>query len=82
MFAIKTYTWATENVSAGKGMDRNLSEAAVTCVVAPKIASGSDCSIERLQVLKMQGRRGFFDLETWPTIPFGSLNIIYFLIKS
>lgn len=82
MFAIRTYTRATENVSAGKGMNRDLSEAAETCVVAPEIAGGSDCSVERLQVLKMQGRRGFFDLETWPTIPFGNLNIIYFLVKS
>lgn len=82
MLAIRTYTRGTEHVSAGKRMNRGLSEAAVTCVVALKIARGSDCPIESLHVLKMQGRRGFFNLETWPSIIFGYLNIIYFLVKS
>lgn len=63
-------------------MDRDLSEAAVTCVVALKIARGSDGPVESLHVLKMQVRRGFFDLESWPSIVFGYLNIIYFLVKS
>lgn len=63
-------------------MDRDFSEAAVTCIVALKIARGSDSSIESLHVIKMQVRGGFFDLETWPSIVFGYLNIIYFMVKS
>lgn len=64
-------------------MDRNLAEATVTCVVAPKIASGSDFPIELLYVLKMQqDRRGFFDLESWPRVVLKILNISYFLLKS
>lgn len=81
VFAIGTYTRATQNVSTGKRMDRDLSEAAVTCVVALKIARGSNCLIESLHVLKMQVRRGFFDLETWTSVVFGYLNIIYLLVK-
>lgn len=63
-------------------MDRDLSEAAVACVVTLKIARGSDGPIECLHVLKMQVRRGFFDLEIWPRIVFGCLNIVDFLVKS
>lgn len=82
MFAIRTYTWTTENVSAVKRMDRNLSKTAVTSVVAPKISGGSDCPIKLLYVLKMQSGRGIFNLETWPRVVLRNLNIGYFLVKS